>query len=187
MRTTIKISTRPLALVAAVACLAACAASASGATTGGASASPSAGASAGPSAGAVPAGKGTARPTGIATWFGPGLYGRQTACGQKLTPSVIGVANRTLPCGTLVSVAYQGRTMTVPVLDRGPYGRNGAEWDLTAGAAAALDIDTTVRVATHVVGSAPNTPTLGLPAGAASEALAGGAVAAAPATPLAGS
>src|ERR1700679_276519 len=57
----------------------------------------------------------------VATWFGPGFYGRQTACGQTLTPGVIGVANRTLPCGTLVQITYKGHTLTVPVLDRGPY------------------------------------------------------------------
>src|SRR5437764_13236934 len=54
------------------------------------------------------------RPSGIATWFGPGFYGKQTACGQVLTPAVIGVAHRTLPCGTLVRVSYAGRSITVP-------------------------------------------------------------------------
>ncbi len=83
--------------------------------------------------------------TGIATWFGPGFYGKQTACGQTLTPGVVGVANRTLPCGTLVEVTYKGHSLTVPVLDRGPYG-HGADWDLTAGAAEALGITETVRI-----------------------------------------
>ena len=50
-----------------------------------------------------------------------------------------------------------------PVVDRGPYA-NGADWDLTAGAAQALGIEETVRIATRVVGAVPNTPTLGLPA-----------------------
>ena len=45
----------------------------------------------------------------LATWFGPGFYGQTTACGQTLTPAVVGVANRTLPCGTLVKVSYRGR------------------------------------------------------------------------------
>ena len=121
--------------------------------------------------------------SGIATWFGPGLYGNRTACGQTLTPTVVGVANRTLPCGTLVKVTYGGRSLVVPVLDRGPYGRIGAEWDLTTGAAVALHVTQTVHVATHVVGSAANGPTLGLPAGAAAAAplagtLAGGSIAA---------
>jgi rare lipoprotein A (peptidoglycan hydrolase) len=89
----------------------------------------------------------------------------------------VGVANRTLPCGTLIKVSYSGRALTVPVLDRGPYSHIGADWDLTAGAASALGITETVRIHTRVVGSAPNTPTLGLPTGVPSSALAGGAVA----------
>ncbi len=113
-------------------------------------------------------------PTGVATWFGPGLYGQTTACGQTLTPAVVGVANRTLPCGTLVQVRYHGHTLTVPVLDRGPYA-NHADWDLTAGAAQALDITETVRIATRVVGSTPNTPALGSPPITPEEAATGGA------------
>ncbi len=120
------------------------------------------------------------RSTAIATWFGPGFYGQKTACGQTLTPEVIGVANRTLPCGTLVRVSYAGRAITVPVLDRGPYSHIGADWDLTSGAARALGISDTVRIHARVVCSAPNTPDLGAPAIPASgtgSALAGGALA----------
>ncbi|HEY1832798.1 MAG TPA: septal ring lytic transglycosylase RlpA family protein [Solirubrobacteraceae bacterium] len=113
-------------------------------------------------------------PSGIATWFGPGFYGKKTACGQMLTPNVVGVANRTLPCGTLVKVGYKGHTLTVPVLDRGPYAHH-ADWDLTAGAAEALGITETVRVSTSVVGSEPNSPTLGQPVVAPSTVVAGGA------------
>jgi peptidoglycan lytic transglycosylase len=113
-------------------------------------------------------------PSGIATWFGPGFYGQKTACGQTLTPAVIGVAHRTLPCGTLVNVSYDGRTLTVPVLDRGPY--SGADWDLTAGAAQALGIAETVRIRTRIVGSTPNTPTLGAPAASPASALTGGVI-----------
>ena len=114
--------------------------------------------------------------TGVATWFGPGFYGHKTACGQTLTPAVVGVAHRTLPCGTLVRVTYAGHAVVLPVLDRGPYSHI-AEWDLTAGAAAALGVSDTVRIGTRVVGTAPNVPTLGLPAGALTAPLAGGAVA----------
>lgn len=59
--------------------------------------------------------------TVIASWYGPGFYGNRTACGQVYTPEIIGVAHRTLPCGTLVVIEFRGRTMTVPVIDRGPY------------------------------------------------------------------
>jgi rare lipoprotein A (peptidoglycan hydrolase) len=113
---------------------------------------------------------GGAAPTGsqrkgtLATWFGPGFYGHTTACGQTMTPALVGVASRTLACGTLVQISYHGQQLTVPVLDRGPYGRIGAAWDLTAGAARALKITETVRIATEIVGSVPNTPLLGQPA-----------------------
>jgi rare lipoprotein A (peptidoglycan hydrolase) len=139
-------------------------------TTGGASApSPVAPASAAPTSATV-------HPSGVATWFGPGFYGHKTACGQTLTPGVVGVANRTLPCGTLVKVTYSAHTITVPVLDRGPYSHI-ADWDLTAGAAQALGITDTVRIRTRVVGRTANIPTLGARIPSPTTALAGGALA----------
>ncbi len=160
MRIASRTYTLVLALMAAIAC--ALGAGSALAATGGAAA---------PS-GSTPTS--SIRTTGIATWFGPGFYGKQTACGQTLTPGVVGVANRTLACGTLVKVTYRGRSLTVPVLDRGPYS-HGANWDLTAGAAEALGITETVRIGTHIVGKTANTPTLGLPPGSSSTAVAGGA------------
>jgi rare lipoprotein A (peptidoglycan hydrolase) len=139
-----------------------------GATTGGVAAGSSA------AAGSTPATP--IHSSGIATWFGPGFYGKLTACGQTLIPGVVGVANRTLPCGTLVKVTFKGHSLTVPVLDRGPYS-HGADWDLTSGAAEALDISETVRIGTHIVGKTANSPTLGLPPGSASATVAGGALA----------
>ena len=65
----------------------------------------------------------------LATWYGPGFYGNHTACGPVLTRDSIGVAHRVLPCGTKVEILYRGRTVTVPVIDRGPYG--DSNWDLT--------------------------------------------------------
>ena len=101
----------------------------------------------------------------IATWFGPGFYGQKTACGQMMSPVIVGVASRTLPCGTLVLVNYKGHRLTVPVIDRGPYS-NGATWDLTWGAASALTITETVHIKTKLVGQAANSPLLGVPAAA---------------------
>jgi rare lipoprotein A (peptidoglycan hydrolase) len=72
-----------------------------------------------------------------ATWYGPGLYGSQTACGQILRPGTIGVAHRNLPCGTPVKFVYRGRQVVTTVIDRGPYSRGNA-WDLTNGARRAL-------------------------------------------------
>jgi hypothetical protein len=71
------------------------------------------------------------------SWYGPGLYGNGTACGQTLTKTLVGVAHRTLPCGTLVTFRYNGVTLTVPVIDRGPY-VSGRTWDLSYGACAKL-------------------------------------------------
>jgi rare lipoprotein A len=71
------------------------------------------------------------------SWYGPGLYGNGTACGQKLTTTLVGVAHRTLPCGTLITFRYNGVTLTVPVIDRGPY-VSGRTWDLSHGACVKL-------------------------------------------------
>src|SRR5664279_3168552 len=58
-----------------------------------------------------------------ATWYGPGLYGRHTACGETLRPGTIGVAHRSLPCGTAVKFVFHGHSIVVPVIDRGPYSK----------------------------------------------------------------
>lgn len=81
----------------------------------------------------------------LATYYGPGLYGNHTACGETLTRHILGVASRTLPCGTPVTLYYDGEALTVPVIDRGPY-TNGAAFDLTFATARALGITETVSV-----------------------------------------
>jgi Lytic transglycolase len=80
-----------------------------------------------------------------ATWYGPGLYGNRTACGQVLRPQTIGVAHRSLPCGTAVKFVYRGRQIVTRVIDRGPYSE-GHAWDLTNGARRALGFDGAHRV-----------------------------------------
>jgi rare lipoprotein A len=74
---------------------------------------------------------------GIASWYGPTPGHHGTACGVPLTPWTLGVAHRTLPCGTPVAFYYGGRSVVVPVIDRGPFGK-GRTWDLTREAFAAL-------------------------------------------------
>jgi rare lipoprotein A (peptidoglycan hydrolase) len=64
-------------------------------------------------------------------------YGLGLACGGVLGRDQLGVAHKTAPCGTLITFAYGGRSLTVPVIDRGPY-IAGREWDLTGATAAAL-------------------------------------------------
>jgi rare lipoprotein A (peptidoglycan hydrolase) len=85
------------------------------------------------------------KPT-VATWYGPGFFGNQTACGQVLSPDLQGVAHRSLPCGTQVAFTFNGRSIVVPVIDRGPYGVAGADWDLTQATAAALGITATATL-----------------------------------------
>jgi len=74
------------------------------------------------------------------SWYGPGMYGSRTACGVTLTKSVMGVASRTLPCGTKVTFRNpdNGRSVTVPVIDRGPY-VSGRIWDMSGGLCTYLD------------------------------------------------
>jgi rare lipoprotein A (peptidoglycan hydrolase) len=81
----------------------------------------------------------------IASWFGPGFYGQRTACGEMMSPTLLGVAHRSLPCGTLVELSYGGHEITVPVVDRGPY-RSGVSWDLTTATSQALGLDQNARI-----------------------------------------
>jgi hypothetical protein len=73
----------------------------------------------------------TAYREAAASYYGPGLYGGGLACGGTLEPGTLGVASKTLPCGSKVTFLYRGQTVTVPVVDRGPYVA-GRDFDLTA-------------------------------------------------------
>ena len=83
-----------------------------------------------------------------ATWYSQ--PGNRTACGIKLRRSTIGVAHRTLPCGTLVDVTWGGRSLSVPVIDRGPFVA-GVHYDLTLAAARALGFVAAGRVRVGVL------------------------------------
>ena len=76
---------------------------------------------------------------GNVSWYGPGFYGKRTACGQAMTESLIGVAHKTLPCGTKITFKNpaNGKTVTAPVVDRGPF-VSGRQWDMTGGLCLAL-------------------------------------------------
>jgi hypothetical protein len=71
--------------------------------------------------------------TAGASWYGPGFYGNRTACGQRLRESTVGVAHKTLPCGSRALIGYGGRYLMTRVIDRGPF-IAGRSWDLTNGA-----------------------------------------------------
>ncbi len=73
----------------------------------------------------------------VASWYGGG---GGLACGGYLTNSTMGVANKTLPCGTIVTLRYGSRSVRVPVIDRGPYVA-GREFDLTEATKNALGFE----------------------------------------------
>ena len=62
---------------------------------------------------------------GIASTYGEGdgFEGNRTACGQIFHTSVVQIAHKTLPCGTVVRVEDPDTAITVDaeVTDRGPY------------------------------------------------------------------
>ena len=72
-----------------------------------------------------------------ASWYGPGLYGNKLGCGGTLAPGRMGVAHKTLPCGSRVTLRHRGRSVRVRVIDRGPY-VGGREYDLTEATARKL-------------------------------------------------
>lgn len=90
----------------------------------------------------APAVKVTVFRPGVASWFAPqrGAKNERTACGVRFRPTTIGVAHRSLPCGTRVAFSYRGTTIVVPVIDRGPY-IAGRDWDLTIAAAREIGLD----------------------------------------------
>ncbi|MDQ8045489.1 MAG: septal ring lytic transglycosylase RlpA family protein [Solirubrobacteraceae bacterium] len=81
----------------------------------------------------------------LASWYGPGLFGQRTACGQTLTRGLRGVANKSLPCGTKLTVRYRGRSTQAVVVDRGPFA-GAREFDLTYATAQAIGFHSVGRV-----------------------------------------
>ncbi len=81
----------------------------------------------------------------FASWYGPGFYGRRTACGQTVTDAVKGVAHKTLPCGTKVTFRNGDRIVRARVIDRGPF-HAGREFDLTPAVKRALGFGSTGTV-----------------------------------------
>jgi rare lipoprotein A len=81
----------------------------------------------------------------VASWYGPGFYGNRTACGGTLGYSTLGVAHKTMPCRTRLTLRYRGREVTVRVIDRGPY-VGGREFDLTGATKARLGFGSTGTV-----------------------------------------
>ncbi|HEX9269936.1 MAG TPA: septal ring lytic transglycosylase RlpA family protein [Candidatus Limnocylindria bacterium] len=86
----------------------------------------------------------------LASWYGPGFYGNRTACGQTYGPELLGVAHRTLACGTLVAIARGAVQVVVPVIDRGPF-VGGRSLDLSAATRAALGCPDLCAVRVQIV------------------------------------
>jgi len=88
------------------------------------------------------AGDGTAKPSqrrvgrlnvyrpALASWYGPGLFGNKLGCGGTLNAGTVGVAHKSLPCGTRVVLRKGSRIVRTRVIDRGPY-VGAREFDLT--------------------------------------------------------
>lgn len=79
--------------------------------------------------------------SGMASWYGPGFHGRQSASGEAFNQYAMTAAHRTLPFGTQVRVTNlnNGRQVVVRINDRGPYSHNRII-DLSAGAASAIGL-----------------------------------------------
>ncbi|MDB5359845.1 MAG: RlpA-like protein precursor [Rhodospirillales bacterium] len=80
---------------------------------------------------------------GFASWYGRDHQGHRTANGERFDMHALTAAHRTLPFDTVVRVTRldTGRTVTVRINDRGPFGR-GRVIDLSAAAARTLEIST---------------------------------------------
>jgi rare lipoprotein A len=88
---------------------------------------------------------------GIASVYGYET-GSRTASGRHLKLSALTAAHRTLPFGTKVLVTNKrnGRTVTVEIIDRGPFVR-GRVIDLTPAAAKSLGFSGLTQVSLAVV------------------------------------
>jgi len=103
----------------------------------------------------VPLATATVYRSATATWYDQS--GNTGACGVKLRRNTLGVAHKTLPCGSLVDVTYGGRTISVPVIDRGPYA-HGVSYDLTLATARALGMVSVGRARVGVLPQGERTP-----------------------------
>jgi rare lipoprotein A len=74
--------------------------------------------------------------SGMASWYGPGFDGNQSASGEIFNANDLTAAHPSLPFGTLVRVVNMdnGQSVVVRINDRGPYA-DGRIIDVSAGAA----------------------------------------------------
>ena len=81
------------------------------------------------------------RERGVASWYGPGYHGRQTASGERFDMHALTAAHPSLPFDTRLRVRslLNGREVSVRVNDRGPF-VDGRVVDLSFAAAPALGL-----------------------------------------------
>jgi len=94
---------------------------------------------------------------GYATWYGGGHHGGATASGERYNKRALTGAHRTLPMNTRVRVTNtkNGRSVTVRINDRGPFGKRRERIiDVSEAAAERLDMldDGVVPVTLEVLG-----------------------------------
>jgi rare lipoprotein A (peptidoglycan hydrolase) len=70
--------------------------------------------------------------TSRAAPYGP--TNRRTACGERFTPQLEGIAHPTLPCGVKIYIRFGGKQVLTEVVDRGP-NVPGRDFDITKGLA----------------------------------------------------
>ncbi|MGE0681476.1 MAG: septal ring lytic transglycosylase RlpA family protein, partial [Candidatus Binatia bacterium] len=80
--------------------------------------------------------------TGLASWYGPGFHGKQTANGEIYDQHELTAAHKTLPLGTRVMVTNENtnQSIEVRVNDRGPFVA-GRIIDLSYAAARSIGVD----------------------------------------------
>lgn len=81
------------------------------------------------------------RATGMASWYGPGYHGRQTACGDRFDQDALTAAHGTFACGTRVKVTLlsTGKSVVVTINDLFP-NHKGRLIDVSRGAARAIGL-----------------------------------------------
>jgi peptidoglycan lytic transglycosylase len=95
---------------------------------------------------------GNAARAGVATYYGKEFAAQRTASGERFNPGAMTAAHRTLPFGTRVRVtnSRNGRSIIVPINDRGPFVKARAI-DLSSGAAQAIGMGTTGSVTMEII------------------------------------
>jgi rare lipoprotein A len=95
---------------------------------------------------------------GIASWYGPGFHGKETANGEIFDENQISAAHPTLPMPVIARVTNleNGKSVILRINDRGPFAA-GREIDLSKKAAEVLGFKEkgTARVRVQYVGRAP--------------------------------